>query len=87
MASEEDEEDGLEERRRGKREGKAGIIMGRRMDGEDESKEEGEKRRRDVREAMDERWIEEERGGGIDRKGRSVKALDGVDVRWAGART
>lgn len=87
MASEEDEEDGLEERRRGKREGKAGIIMGRRMDGEDESKEEGEKRRRDVREAMDERWIEEERGGEIDRKGRSVKALGGVDVRWAGART
>lgn len=65
MASEEDEEDGLEERRRGKREGKAGIIMGRRMDGEDESKEEGEKRGRDVREAMDERWIEEERGGGL----------------------
>lgn len=36
------------------------------------------------------RWMKDglrKKGGGIDRKGRSVKALGGVDVRWAGART
>lgn len=63
------------------RDGRGGITAGRRMEEgrEDESKEGEEKRRRDG-EAMDKKMDWRRKGGKIDRKGRRVKAVGGVDV-------